>query len=169
MSPGSIVQELALRKARQVAQGKKEALVIGADTIVLLNGKILEKPSDKRQAKDMLTSLSGDTHEVWTGVALVKQVDQSIESESQHITFSNCTKVTFGEIEERDINRYVETLSSLDKAGGYGIQDDYGALFVERIDGDYNSVVGFPLFSFYRHFKSFAPEYLPLLHTNWHE
>lgn len=165
--PSSIVQQLSLRKALQVSSGQKESLIIGADTIVVLDNVILEKPADKKKARTMLSSLSGETHEVWTGVALVKQ--GTSEEQQTYTTFSICTKVTFGNIEPVEIDRYVDTLSPMDKAGGYGIQDDYGALFVERIEGDYNSVVGFPLFSFYQHLKSFAPEYVPLMHPGSHE
>ncbi len=156
-SPADIVQTLAARKARDIAQNTTQALIIGADTLVVHNNKILEKPENPQQAKKMLTQLSGQTHTVLTGVALYKTF---LDAESRHHHFVEQTNVTFGEIDAEDVTAYVKSGTPMDKAGAYGIQDDFGVLFVKRIDGDYNTVVGFPLHKFYREMKNFAPEYL---------
>lgn len=156
--PQEIVQDLASRKAEEVSSRISDALVIGADTIVTLDDAILEKPENKSEAIKMLQQLSGRNHIVFTGVALYK-VDVSQNIVAQH-TFFEQTGVTFGMIDEKDIKAYVKTGSPMDKAGGYGIQDDFGAIFVKGINGDYYNVVGFPLYTFYQTMKSFAPEYL---------
>ncbi|GAA5520414.1 Maf family protein [Aliifodinibius salicampi] len=155
--PTDIVQILADRKARDIAQNTALNLVIGADTIVVYDNKILEKPKNPRQAIKMLMELSGQTHTVLTGVALYKTFE---DKDPQYHHFVEQTKVTFGEIDADDISIYVKSRAPMDKAGAYGIQDDFGALFVKHIDGDYNTVVGFPLYKFYREMKNFAPEYL---------
>lgn len=153
LAPQDIVQNLALRKGRQVAAGKKDALVIGADTLVVFKGNILEKPSTRNEAVKMLQTLSGETHQVYTGVALIK-VGRTGNIQGT-TTFFEQTDVTFGHIDNDEINEYVNSGSPMDKAGGYGIQDDKGCLFVEKINGDYYNVVGFPLHSFYHKMKHF--------------
>ncbi len=158
LSPAEIVETLALRKAKDVASGKAGKLVIGADTIVVFEEEILEKPESPEHAVEMLQRLSGDTHQVFTGVALVKT---GSEGNIQEIcTFAERTDVVFGELDPEDIKGYVDSGSPMDKAGAYGIQDDLGALFVKGIEGDYYTVVGFPLYAFYQKMKQFAPEYL---------
>lgn len=157
--PEDIVQMLALRKAVDVASAYPQALVIGADTIVVHNKIVLEKPSTPDEARKMLSNLSRSTHEVYTGVALIK-TNRSGDIDRQ-CSFYERTLVTFGALTDSEIKQYVETGSPMDKAGAYGIQDDWGALFVERIEGDYNNVVGFPLFQFHNKLKDFAPECLP--------
>lgn len=159
LSPGEIVTELALRKARDVAPQYSNALIIGADTIVTFNKQILEKPKDPQEAQEMLHQLSDNVHQVLTGVALCK-VDSS-NNISNSLTFVERTNVKFGNLNSDDIKKYARGGSPLDKAGGYGIQDDFGAVFVKRIEGDYYNVVGFPLHSFYNALHSFAPEILP--------
>jgi septum formation protein len=156
-SPADIVQVLADRKARDIAQNTTHNLIIGADTLVVYDNKILEKPDNPQQAKNMLKQLSENRHTVLTGVALYKTFEDK-EPRCHH--FVEQTKVTFGKIDAEDITAYVKSGAPMDKAGAYGIQDDFGALFVKHIDGDYNTVVGFPLYSFYRAMKKFAPEYL---------
>jgi septum formation protein len=158
LSAEEIVQQLALRKSRDVAQKNSDALVIGADTLVVFEDEILEKPADRDEAREMLTRLSGNTHQVYTGVALCK-VDIS-NNITNHLTFVEKTNVTFGNLKSKDINAYVAGGSPMDKAGAYGIQDDFGAIFVKRIEGDFYNVVGFPLHAFYNTMNDFAPEYL---------
>lgn len=158
-APEEIVQLLATRKASDVAPAHSNALVIGADTIVAYGHSILEKPDTPDHANEMLSSLSGDSHYVYSGVALIKTGERGNITES--CAFFERTIVTFGELTDKEIEQYVRTGSPMDKAGAYGIQDDWGALFVERIEGDYNNVVGFPLFRFYQTMKQFAPDYLP--------
>lgn len=158
-----VAQELALRKARDIAQQCTNALIIGADTIVVLEDKILGKPVDNREARKMLQRLSGNIHHVLTGVALCKVSPQNITDTT---TFVEQTKVVFGDLNSDEIETYIANGSPLDKAGSYGIQEDFGAVFVKRIEGDYYNVVGFPLHSFYNTMKSFAPEYFPQVKIN---
>lgn len=143
-APAGAVKMLALRKAEDVARRRPEALTLGADTVVVLDGAILGKPRDASEAEAMLHRLSGRTHTVYTGIALVHP--QSGRAE----TAAEATRVTFGPMDAREIADYVATGSPMDKAGAYGIQDDRGALFVERIEGDYYNVVGLPLYKTYR-------------------
>lgn len=154
--PEHIVEDLALLKACDVASKLPESLIIGADTIVVYHGHILGKPQDEDEAFAFLQKLSGSEHSVYTGVAIVK-TDKNGGIESK-FAFHEQTKVTFSVLDEQDMNAYIKTGHPLDKAGAYGIQDDLGALFVEKIEGDYYNVVGFPLNRFYREMKSFIPE-----------
>jgi septum formation protein len=161
-----IVQQLALRKALDIAQKNNNVLIIGADTIVVFEDEILEKPASSSQARQMLQQLSGRTHQVQTGIALCK-VDAS-QNITDRLTFVEKTNVTFGNLDSNGIETYVASGNPMDKAGGYGIQDNFGAIFVKRIEGDYYNVVGFPLHSFYNIMKSFAPEFLPQVKLNTH-
>jgi len=159
LSGNEVVQLLAERKARDVAQQQQQALVIGADTIVVFDNRILEKPGSPEEARQMLAALSGQTHQVLTGVTLCKVGNEQNIVESR--TFVETTDVRFGELRSGDIDRYVASGRPMDKAGSYGIQDDYGAIFVQQIEGDYYNVVGFPLHRFYNEMHRFAPEFLP--------
>jgi septum formation protein len=154
--PALLVEDLALLKAEDVAQKHPESLIIGADTIVVHQDKTIGKPADKSEAFKFLSTLSDSTHSVFTGVAFVKS-DKNGLITNKH-TFHEQTKVTFSALAKDDINAYINTGNPLDKAGAYGIQDDLGALFVEKISGDYYNVVGFPLNRFYRELKLFMPE-----------
>lgn len=156
--PEAIVQMLAKRKAVDVAPGHKQALVIGADTLVVLDGQILGKPASEPEAASMLRKLRNKAHNVLTGVCLVKTDNKGNIIDNR--TFAKQTVVWFGNIDEAEINRYVAGGSPMDKAGAYGIQDDWGSIFVERIEGDYNNVIGLPLYALYQQLKSFAPEFL---------
>ncbi|MBR7073108.1 MAG: septum formation protein Maf [Eubacterium sp.] len=127
---------LYLSKIKAAPFENEEDTVIGADTVVALNGRILGKPADKADAAAMLRFLSGKTHSVFTGVTVIK-------NHTYH-SFAVETKVTFFELSDKEIERYVDTLEPLDKAGAYGIQG-YGSLLVEKIDGDYFNVVGLPV------------------------
>ena len=144
LGPGEAVEALALRKAEAVAPSAPGALTLGADTVVVLGGDVLEKPADEAEAAAMLRRLAGRTHTVYTGLALVHPASD------RRTTAHEATAVTFAPLSEAEIAAYVATGSPLDKAGGYGIQDDLGALFVARIDGDYYNVVGLPLHRLYR-------------------
>lgn len=137
LSPAEMVQTLAARKARAVADTRgKEDIVLGADTVVSFGGEIFGKPVDTDDARRMLRSLSGTTHEVYTGICLCQG--------SKSISSAVCTHVSFADVSEAEIETYLSRFSPLDKAGAYGIQDA-GGLFVSRIDGDYYNVVGLPL------------------------
>ena len=136
--PIGLVESLALGKAAEVAARMQKALVIGADTIVTLAAKILEKPRDEQEARDMLRMLSGRWHRVYTGVALV-------ETDSGRSAIAHeCTRVKFRPLAEDEIGAYAATGEPLDKAGAYGIQGR-GAVLVERIEGCYTNVVGLPM------------------------
>jgi septum formation protein len=141
--PPEIVLDLAERKARDVGRSYDNAIVIGADTIVVLNGDILGKPADAGDAVRMLKMLSGRTHEVYTGFALHDKPSGAVMAEYEN------TAVTFRILSSDEIDAYIMSGSPMDKAGAYGIQDDFGAVFVERIDGCFYNVVGFPLTKFY--------------------
>ena len=139
LSPELQVQSLALQKAQAVAAQYQEGLVLGADTVVVDNHRLLGKPHSTAEATAMLRSLSGKWHQVMTAVALVDAGNH------QHTwTSVEITNVKFRDLTEDDIAAYVATGESMDKAGAYGIQG-YGALLVERIEGCYNNVVGLPL------------------------
>ena len=130
------VRALALDKARRIAMRRPDAVVIGADTVVVLRGERLGKPQDRAAAAAMLGRLQGRTHEVWTGLAVVRGGEQR--------TASECTLVQFARLSAGEIEAYVASGEPLDKAGAYGIQGLAGQ-FVKRIEGDYLNVVGLPL------------------------
>jgi len=134
--PDEGVQTLALRKAKAVAAAHPEATVIGADTMVVLDGKLFEKPVDSADAARMLRALSGREHLVYTGVAILSPRGQRV--------FSQETAVRFVELSDADIAGYVDTGEPMDKAGAYGIQGR-GALFVSGISGDFYNVMGLPV------------------------
>ena len=122
-----------------------ELLVIGADTVVCCEGKILGKPHSREAAAEMLTVLQGRSHEVYTGVTLYSQ--------SETVTFFECTQVEFYPMTEVEISEYIDSKEPMDKAGAYGIQG-LGARFVKGIRGDYNNVVGLPVGRLYQELKS---------------
>ena len=134
ISPADAVLYLSKIKAEPFKN--ENDVVIGADTVVAIDGKILGKPSDKADARDMLRLLSGKTHSVFTGVTVFKGNDSK--------SFFSETKVTFFELSESEIENYISTGEPLDKAGAYGIQG-FGSLLVEKIEGDYFNVVGLPV------------------------
>jgi len=136
------VLELSLAKAKEIANSLEFGLVIGADTIVVLDGKILGKPANKKEAAEMLTLLSGKTHQVYTGFAIVEIPGGNISSDYE------VTNVHFRELNDWEIQGYINTKSPFDKAGAYGIQDQ-SAVFADRIDGCFYNVVGFPVTKFY--------------------
>ena len=140
--PIQIAKFTALEKARLVARLFLSGIVIGADTIVVVDGEVLGKPRNVEEAKVFLRKLSGREHLVVTGLAL-------IDASSMREVSDYCvTKVWFRELSDGEIDFYVSTEEPLDKAGGYAIQG-LGAFFVERIEGDFWNVVGFPLPLFY--------------------
>ena len=154
-TPAENVCSLARQKATNVAQRHKNSIVIAADTIVVKDGAILGKPESPEDAARMLRKLSGDHHFVYSGVA-VFSLETNGTSE-QLVTFYEKTKVTFSTLDESEIDQYIASGSPMDKAGAYGIQDDYGSLFINKIEGDYYNVVGFPVNKFYQTLKSDHP------------
>ncbi len=142
-TPQAIAEIHAQKKALDVSYHYDNGLIIGADTIVVIGGDILGKPVNEEHAREMLQKLSGQTHEVLTGVAVV-----NAENDKQ-ISFVSRTAVSFYDLSETVINRYLADNQYRDKAGSYAIQD-YSALFVKKIDGCFYNVVGFPVAEFYR-------------------
>jgi len=160
--PEEVVMELSKQKAEEVAAmvssyteehkditTPSDILVIGADTVVAYDGKILGKPMDEADAKRMLTMLSGNTHSVFTGVTLVL-IDKS--GRAGELVFYEKTDVRMHKMTESEIDRYIASGESMDKAGSYAIQGKC-AIYVEKIDGDYNNVVGLPITRIYQELK----------------
>ncbi|ADL52467.1 Maf-like protein [Clostridium cellulovorans] len=138
------VQELALNKALDVLKDcSGEYIIIGCDTVVYNNGKILEKPKNEDEAFAMLKSLSGAEHSVFSAVAIVNSKTNNV------VRFHEESKVRFSELTDEEILSYIETKEPFDKAGAYGIQG-YGGLFVEAINGCYYNVVGLPINKLYK-------------------
>ena len=142
--PHEAVQHLARQKAEAVALLFPDDTVIGADTVVALDGEILGKPRDRQDAARMLRLLSGRTHDVFTGVCLM------VEGKAD--TFFEHTRVTFYPLTDKEIADYIATGEPMDKAGAYGIQGR-GCTLVEKIDGDYFNVVGLPIARLHRKLK----------------
>ncbi|ADG83385.1 Maf family protein [Thermincola potens] len=138
MTPADTAMNLALQKAQNVAGKFASGIVIGADTIVVLNGHVLGKPKDKTDAVNMLQALRGTTHQVITGLAVIDAEDGKTVQAFEE------TEVCFKNISDDDINAYVATGEPMDKAGAYGIQG-LGGLFVAGIRGCYFNVVGLPI------------------------
>lgn len=144
--PQQAVLGLSAQKAAEVAaKVQGDAIVLGADTVVAFGGRILGKPKDEADAKQMLSMLSGNTHSVYTGVSIV--VKQS--GESRPYSFYEETEVTMYPLTEEQIISYIRSGEPMDKAGAYGIQGK-GAVFIEKIQGDYNNVVGLPIARVFR-------------------
>jgi septum formation protein len=138
LKPRDLVKKLALGKARAVAVRHTNAIIIGGDTIVVLGKEVLGKPHTVARAKEMLKKLSGKTHSIMTGLAVIdtktgKEIVRAVEA-----------KIEFRTLSDKQINSYVETKEPLDKAGAYAVQG-YGAALIKKITGDYYGIVGLPL------------------------
>lgn len=167
--PAEVVEELSAQKAsdvfhkllseafgeqpqpqeEQAGDGREEFLVIGADTIVAVDGQILGKPADGKEAAEMLKRLSGRRHQVYTGVTLHCFRAREV---FRH-TFHECTQVEFYPMTEDEISWYISTGEPMDKAGAYGIQG-LGSRFVRAIEGDYSNVVGLPVARLYQELRA---------------
>ena len=151
-TPGEAVQQLARDKAEWVAQSLAECeegtLVIGSDTIVVFENRILGKPKDRRDAAETLEKLQGNTHQVYTGVTVLeRKAGKWVEH-----TFFESTDVTFYPVSREEIQDYIATGEPMDKAGSYGIQGLFG-IYVKGICGDYNNVVGLPVARLFHEMK----------------
>ena len=146
LTPDGVVMSLAKQKAQAVASENPDSLVIGADTVVVLDGKILGKPKSEENAVELLTMLSGRIHTVYTGVALIK--GEKVKN------FCEATQVEFYPLTDEEIKAYVATKEPMDKAGAYGIQGK-GCILIRKIDGDYFNVVGLPVSAVYRELRDF--------------
>ena len=140
---GDYVMTLAREKAMAICSSvKKPAAIIGCDTVVYFKGKVLGKPKDDLEAFQMLSDLSGNTHEVYTGIAVMNT--QTLDINTDYV----CTEVKFSKLSTSEINNYIETGEPLDMAGAYGIQGG-ASLFVKELKGCYYSVVGLPVNKLY--------------------
>lgn len=152
--PGQVVEELSYLKCSDIYEKSLgDVLVIGADTVVASEGKILGKPSSQKDAVKMLQSLQGREHEVYTGVTIMAREG----NENRKKTFHEKTKVVFYPMSDEEIRSYVNTGEPMDKAGAYGIQGK-SAVFIKEISGDYNNVVGLPLGRLYQELKNMGIE-----------
>lgn len=171
--PEQIAESLSRQKACDVynkivkekgMEYARNSIIIGADTIVAVDDKLLGKPKDKEDAADMLRLMSGRSHQVYTGVTLVvgdiEPADSTDEATQNCLSFNQCTKVEFYQISEQEIEEYLSReagckgqLGWEDKAGAYGIQGTVGAKFIKGIRGDYNNVVGLPIARLYQELK----------------
>ncbi|MFI5134572.1 MAG: Maf family nucleotide pyrophosphatase, partial [Chitinophagales bacterium] len=140
---------LSEKKARDVGDYLKfDELLIAADTIVLFNGRIFGKPADEQEARQMLFMLSGNMHEVITGVTL--------KTRERELTFSELTRVYFRELSKEMIDYYVDKYKPLDKAGAYGIQDFIGFVGIEKVNGCFYNVMGLPMSRLIKEMKQFG-------------
>ncbi|MGN1411021.1 MAG: Maf family protein [Oscillospiraceae bacterium] len=139
---------IAIQKTIAISKNHQDSLVIGCDTMVIIDDTILGKPKDKSNCFDMLKQLSGKIHSVITGVCVILG--------DKKVTFSEETKVKFYNLSDEEIWKYIATGEPFDKAGGYGIQG-YGSLLVEKINGDYFNIVGLPISRLNQTLKNFLP------------
>ncbi|HII4422859.1 TPA: Maf-like protein [Clostridium perfringens] len=143
------VKDLSRNKAIEVSKRLNEpSIVIAADIVVFQNGKVLEKPKNEEDAFSMLSSLSGNTHKVYSGICLINTYDDTV------VTDCDCTEVRFSELNPRQIRNYINSGEPMDKAGAYGIQG-LGGAFVEGIKGCYYNVMGLPLNKLYKALENY--------------
>ncbi|MGD9580955.1 MAG: nucleoside triphosphate pyrophosphatase [Vampirovibrionia bacterium] len=152
--PEEIVKELSFQKAEHIAKKVSEpSVIIGSDTIVVINNKILGKPIDEKDAFNMLQELSGKVHQVISGIAIIDNKTNK--------TFIDCVSsdVYFRELSKEEIIKYIETKEPMDKAGAYAIQG-IASIFIEKIEGCYNNIVGLPVFTVAKALKDFGMDVL---------
>lgn len=140
-----VAEYLAVEKNKAHREAFDEGLILTADTVVIFTDKILGKPKDENEARQVLKILSGKIHQVMSGVC--------ISSEDKQISFSNLTEVKFRELDDEEIDHYIKIAPPLDKAGSYGIQDWIGLIGVEWIQGSFYNVVGLPVDQVYKVLK----------------
>ena len=150
-SPAAVVMELSRQKAEEIAAAQTEdCIIIGADTVVARGDKIMGKPKDAADAKQMLRSIADDCHQVYTGVTLIRT-----GAHPQSVTFQEKTDVFLYPISDAELDAYIASGDPMDKAGAYGIQGDF-AIYVKRIAGDYYNVVGLPIGRVYQELNGFS-------------
>ena len=152
--PERVVEELSQRKAKAVWEQAREsaehAVVVGSDTLVTIDGRILGKPRDEEDAAEMLRLLSGRTHEVYTGLCCIGHgLSEPAGGAPEILVSHTVSKVTFRPMSEEEIRAYIRTGEPMDKAGSYGIQG-IGAVFIDRIEGDFFSIMGLPVSLLYQ-------------------
>lgn len=150
-NPGEAVEELSRQKAEDVAEKIAEGIVIGSDTVVYHAGRILGKPVDREEARKMLQGLQGGVHSVFTGVTVIAKENGNKDCH----TFFRETKVSVLPMTEEEIEEYLNTKEPMDKAGAYGIQGRFAA-WIEKIEGDYNTVVGLPVSALWQVLKTYV-------------
>jgi septum formation protein len=155
LKPHDLAEFLSREKAREVARRHKDALVIAADTIVVLRGRIFGKPSDTEQAKEMLRGFSGKTHSVITGFTIIDTAS------NKEISRSITSKVFFKKLSTDEIEAYIRSGEPLGKAGAYAVQG-LGAVFIKKIEGDFFNVMGLPLYALMGSLKKFGVNLLML-------
>ena len=138
-----VARFLASKKAEYFRPRMRDEIIVTADTVVILGDKILNKPADRKEAIQMLSSLSGQTHRVMTGVCIL--------SKEREESFDDTTAVTFKTLSEKEIEFYVEHYKPFDKAGAYGAQDWIGMVAIHKIEGSYFNVMGLPIHLIYQH------------------
>lgn len=148
LNGAEVCMYLAEKKANHYTQKLEDNILVTADTIVWLHGEAINKPADKNDAVEMLTKLSGNMHEVFTGVC--------IRGKSEERVFYQRTEVYFRKLTESEILHYIDTYQPYDKAGSYGVQDWMGYIGVEKINGCFYNVMGFPMSKFYTELTQFA-------------
>jgi septum formation protein len=146
LSPDQVAKYLAEKKAEFFRLSMNDEIVLTADTVVLLENRILNKPGNRNEALTMLGDLSGRTHEVITGVCIL--------SKEKEISFDDTTEVTFQKLSEQEIEFYVDNYKPFDKAGAYGAQDWIGMVAIQKIVGSYFNVMGLPIHKVYQHLTS---------------
>lgn len=161
--PSQMVRELSSQKALAVFESfseeeKEKSLVIGADTLVAIDGRVLGKPEDEQMAEEMLMLLQGNIHQVYTGVTLIfRAVDENGKAVRRIRTFAEKTSVTMYPVSRREIRDYIATGEPMDKAGAYGIQGKCAA-WIRKISGDYSNVVGLPVGRLWQELKKIDVE-----------
>lgn len=145
LNVSDIPYELAYRKAKEIAKNHYDDIVIGSDTIVAINNEVLEKPIDEKDAYRMLKLLNNNTHEVISGIAILYQ--------NKEVRYIEKSFVTFNNLSEKEILDYIATKDPLDKAGAYGIQNEYVNL-VKEFTGEYENIVGLPLIRLEKELKN---------------
>ena len=151
--PSEIVEELSFQKASEIfykilTETRQGFIVIGSDTVVSYNHRVLGKPKNREDAADMVRMLQGNTHSVYTGVTVMYPEGEEVK----HFTFNECTNVHVAAMSEGEIADYVNSGECDDKAGAYGIQGGF-SVFISGIDGDYFNVVGLPVARLYKELK----------------
>ncbi len=148
MPVDQVAKYLATKKAEYFRPSITDQVVVTADTVVIINNYILNKPQDRLEAIEMLTVLSGKTHCVITGVCIL--------SAEKEVSFDDSTDVTFKTLTRAEIEFYVDNYKPFDKAGAYGAQDWIGMIAIESINGSYFNVMGLPIHKVYQHLKNWA-------------
>jgi len=143
MPAEAVAQYLAKKKAAFFRPTLADEIIVTADTVVIIDGKILNKPQDRKEAIDMLTLLSGNRHSVMTGVCILAR--------EKELCFDDTTLVTFNKLSQNEIEYYVDNYKPYDKAGAYGAQDWIGMVAIEKITGSYFTVMGLPIHRVYHH------------------